>query len=110
VAPYQFGTARYNKWWAQQLMSSRYHWTSTGQYTCLVKLWDHESHWLYTSHNRHSGAHGIPQALPGSKMASAGKDWRTNPRTQILWGLGYIKGRYGSPCGAWHAFQHKGWY
>jgi uncharacterized protein YabE (DUF348 family) len=80
------------------------------QFRCLVALWNRESGWNTHASNPYSGAYGIPQALPGSKMASAGADWRTNPRTQIKWGLGYIKGRYGSPCGAWAAFQSKGWY
>ena len=68
-----------------------------------------ESGWRYNAENA-SGAYGIPQALPGSKMASAGPDWQTNPTTQIKWGLGYIKGRYGSPCQAWAAWQAQGWY
>jgi uncharacterized protein YabE (DUF348 family) len=80
------------------------------QFKCLVALWDRESGWRTTASNSYSGAYGIPQALPGSKMASAGADWRTNPATQIEWGLGYIKGRYGTPCDAWGAFQSKGWY
>jgi hypothetical protein len=80
------------------------------QFNCLVALWNRESHWNVNSHNVNSGAHGIPQALPGSKMASAGPDWETNPRTQIIWGLGYIEGRYGSPCGAWAHSEAKGWY
>ncbi len=80
------------------------------QFSCLVKLWTKESGWRVNAENRSSGAYGIPQALPGSKMASAGADWRTNPATQISWGLGYIAGRYGTPCGAWGAFQAKGWY
>jgi len=80
------------------------------QFQCLVSLWNHESHWNVASENTHSGAYGIPQALPGSKMASAGADWQTNPTTQITWGLGYIDKRYGSPCGAWSHFQSNGWY
>ncbi len=80
------------------------------QFSCLVSLWNRESGWRTTAGNRHSGAYGIPQALPGSKMASAGPDWQTNPATQITWGLGYISGRYGTPCGAWSSFQSKGWY
>ena len=71
------------------------------QFGCLVSLWNKESGWNYQAYNRSSGAYGIPQALPGSKMGSAGADWQTNPATQIAWGLGYISGRYGSPCGAW---------
>lgn len=80
------------------------------QFKCLVALWDRESGWRVDAHNRSSGAYGIPQALPGSKMASAGADWRTNPKTQITWGLGYISGRYGDPCGAWSHFLRKNWY
>jgi len=73
---------------------------STSQFGCLDNLWTQESNWNYTAENA-SGAYGIPQALPGSKMASAGADWQTNPTTQIKWGLGYIKSLYGTPCGAW---------
>lgn len=80
------------------------------QFMCLVNLWNRESHWNYRAHNVGSGAYGIPQALPGSKMASAGSDWETNPRTQIRWGLGYIGNRYGSPCDAWQHSQDTGWY
>ncbi|MCL2482070.1 MAG: ubiquitin-like domain-containing protein [Propionibacteriaceae bacterium] len=80
------------------------------QFQCLVSLWNHESGWNVSAQNRYSGAYGIPQALPGSKMASVGADWRTNPATQITWGLSYITGRYGTPCGAWSSFQAKGWY
>ena len=80
------------------------------QYSCLVKLWERESNWRWNATNRSSGAYGIPQSLPASKMASAGADWRTNPETQILWGLGYIDGRYGSPCAALlHSDVHN-WY
>ena len=74
---------------------------STDQFGCLDSLWTRESQWNPAAHNPSSGAHGIPQSLPGSKMASAGPDWATNPVTQITWGLGYIQDRYGSPCGAW---------
>lgn len=80
------------------------------QFACLVSLWDKESGWNYQAYNRSSGAFGIPQALPGSKMSTAGADWQTNPATQIAWGLGYISGRYGSPCGAWGHSQSVGWY
>jgi hypothetical protein len=79
------------------------------QYSCLVSLWNRESHWSVTAANP-DGAYGIPQALPGSKMGSAGPDWQTNATTQITWGLGYIKGRYGTPCGAWAHSQATGWY
>ncbi|WP_426321073.1 lytic transglycosylase domain-containing protein [Microbacterium sp. E-13] len=80
------------------------------QFGCLVSLWNKESGWNYQAYNRSSGAYGIPQALPGSKMGSAGADWQSNPATQIAWGLGYISGRYGSPCGAWGHSQSTGWY
>jgi uncharacterized protein YabE (DUF348 family) len=80
------------------------------QFGCLLQLWNKESGWRVDAENRSSGAYGIPQALPGSKMASVGADWRTNPATQITWGLNYIGGRYGNPCGAWSASQAKGWY
>jgi hypothetical protein len=80
------------------------------EYSCLVALWNRESHWNVYAQNSSSGAYGIPQALPGSKMASAGADWATNPATQISWGLGYISGRYGTPCGAWAHSEEVGWY
>ena len=80
------------------------------QFACLDKLWTRESGWKTTIANSSSGAYGIPQALPGSKMASAGSDWKTNPTTQITWGLSYIKSTYGSPCGAWAHSQATGWY
>ncbi|WP_307859126.1 aggregation-promoting factor C-terminal-like domain-containing protein [Herbiconiux sp. SYSU D00978] len=83
---------------------------SSDQYDCLVSLWNKESSWNVYAQNKSSGAYGIPQALPGSKMASAGSDWQTNPATQISWGLGYISGRYGTPCGAWGHSQSVGWY
>ncbi|TDC54978.1 lytic transglycosylase domain-containing protein [Actinomadura sp. KC345] len=81
-----------------------------GQFGCLVKLWNKESGWNSRAKNPSSGAYGIPQALPGSKMASAGSDWETSAKTQIKWGLGYIKDRYGTPCGAWEHSQNVGWY
>jgi hypothetical protein len=80
------------------------------QFACLVALWNKESGWRVNAYNASSGAYGIPQALPGSKMGSAGADWETNAATQISWGLGYIGGRYGTPCGAWNHSQSVGWY
>lgn len=80
------------------------------QFGCLVALWNKESGWNVYAENSSSGAYGIPQALPGSKMGSAGSDWATNPATQIEWGLGYIAGRYGTPCGAWDFSEANGWY
>ncbi|MFJ6652598.1 lytic transglycosylase domain-containing protein [Microbacterium sp. NPDC091313] len=79
------------------------------QFSCLVSLWNKESGWRVNASNP-SGAYGIPQALPGSKMSSAGADWQTSAATQISWGLGYISGRYGTPCGAWSHSQANGWY
>lgn len=84
-------------------------WDET-QFACLDALWTKESGWRVEAHNARSGAYGIPQAMPGSKMASAGADWQTNPATQISWGLGYISGRYGDPCSAWAHSQSRGWY
>lgn len=83
---------------------------SQSEYECLVALWNRESRWNVYAHNTSSGAYGIPQALPGDKMASAGADWQTNPTTQITWGLGYIAGRYGTPCAAWEHSERRGWY
>jgi hypothetical protein len=80
------------------------------QMGCLDRLWKKESGWNPKAANPSSGAYGIPQALPGKKMASAGADWKSNPATQIKWGLGYIAGRYGNPCGAWSHSQSRGWY
>ncbi|QIK84217.1 G5 domain-containing protein [Sanguibacter sp. HDW7] len=80
------------------------------QFTCLDRLWTRESNWRVTAHNKGSGAYGIPQSLPGTKMASVASDWRTNARTQIIWGLGYIKNRYGTPCGALDHSHARGWY
>jgi hypothetical protein len=82
---------------------------TSSQYGCLVDLWNQESGWRWNAENA-SGAYGIPQALPGSKMSSAGSDWLTNPATQITWGLGYIKGTYGTPCNAWGHELADGWY
>lgn len=80
------------------------------QMPALDQLWTHESGWNERAQNPSSGAYGIPQALPGEKMASCGDDWRTNPATQICWGLGYIRDRYGTPDAAWAHFQSEGWY
>lgn len=93
---------------ARDLMASMYGW-GEDQFGCLVSLWNKESGWRVNAANP-SGAYGIPQALPGSKMSSAGADWATNPETQIRWGLGYISGRYGTPCSAWNTSESQGWY
>jgi hypothetical protein len=80
------------------------------QFSCLNSLWTKESHWNYKSHNKSSGAHGIPQALPADKMSVVGTDWRTNPVTQIRWGLRYITMRYDTPCKAWSHFKSRNYY
>jgi hypothetical protein len=101
--------AKTNQAFAKSYMESKYSWDQS-QHSCLVNLWNRESGWRHTADNPTSSAYGIPQALPGSKMASAGADWKTNPETQIKWGLKYIDKRYKTPCGAWSAFKKKGWY
>ncbi len=93
---------------AREQMSSRYGW-GDGQFSCLESLWNKESGWNYQAYNP-SGATGIPQALPGGKMASAGADWQTSAATQIAWGLGYISSVYGTPCSAWSHSQAMNWY
>ncbi|WP_159941807.1 MULTISPECIES: lytic transglycosylase domain-containing protein [unclassified Nocardiopsis] len=85
-------------------------WGADQFHDCLEPLWEKESNWNHTAQNPSSGAYGIPQSLPGDKMASHGSDWRTNPATQIAWGIDYIKGRYGNPCGAWSHSQANNWY
>jgi len=92
---------------ARALLAAR---GQSSQFGCLDKLWTRESDWLTTADNPTSSAYGIPQALPGSKMASAGADWRTSAQTQITWGLSYIASRYGSPCAAWSQSQSHNWY
>ena len=84
-------------------------WKASTYYGCLNNIYTRESGWRYNAENA-SGAYGIPQALPGSKMATAGADWATNPATQIKWGLGYIQGRYGNPCSAWAFWEAHSWY
>ena len=94
--------------YARDLVLS-YGW-SEYDFECLVKLWNRESSWNLNAVNKRSGACGIPQSLPCSKMKSAGADYRTNYKTQIRWGLNYIKARYGSPANAWGHSQSIGWY
>jgi hypothetical protein len=94
---------------ASSMAAERYGWGSD-QFSCLSSLWQKESSWNYQAYNASSGATGIPQALPGSKMASAGSDWQTNAATQIAWGLQYISAAYGTPCSAWGHSQATNWY
>jgi resuscitation-promoting factor RpfB len=93
---------------AYDLLSS-YGWSPSTYFSCLNNIWTRESGWNYQAENA-SGAYGIPQALPASKMASAGPDYLTNPKTQIIWGLGYIQSRYGNPCSAWSFWEAHGYY
>jgi hypothetical protein len=93
---------------AEQMLS-QFGWSSS-QFSCLQPLWALESGWNVYASNPSSGAYGIPQALPGSKMASAGPDWQSDAATQIRWGLQYIQGTYGSPCAAWSHEEADGWY
>ncbi|MEU4347480.1 transglycosylase SLT domain-containing protein [Streptomyces sp. NPDC023838] len=83
---------------------------SAAQFQCFSNIVNHESGWNVHASNPSSGAYGLVQALPGSKMAAKGSDWQTNPATQIAWGLDYMNSRYGSPCGAWNFWQQNSWY
>jgi len=94
---------------AKAVMFSEYAW-GADQYDCLNRLWTKESHWNYKAHNKRSGAHGIPQALPAIRMEVISSDWRTNPVTQIRWGLRYIEARYDNPCKAWAKFKRSRYY
>jgi Transglycosylase SLT domain len=94
---------------ARQIIAQKYRW-SEKQFTCLDNLWTKESNWNYKARNKSSGAHGIPQALPATKMEIVGTDWRTNPVTQITWGLKYIEERYKYPCSAWSKSKRSNWY
>lgn len=94
---------------ARQLMANQYGW-GDDQFTCFNNIIMRESMWSVTATNPSSGAYGIPQALPGSKMAQFGDDWRTNPVTQIKWALWYLQTRYGTPCGGWAFKSAHGWY
>lgn len=95
--------------YAHDLVINTYGW-SEHDFECLIKLWNRESGWRANAHNPSSGAHGIPQSLPASKMASEGADYYTNGYTQIRWGLKYIAGRYGTPSNAWAHSESHGWY
>lgn len=96
-------TPEENKAYARSILSDT-------DFQCLDNLAKKESNWRTTAENKSSGAYGVPQALPGNKMASAGSDWRTNGKTQVNWMISYTKNRYGGPCEAWNAWKTKGWY
>lgn len=98
------GTPSLAKSYAKSKINSNKH------YKCLVELWTRESNWNVSSKNSSSGAYGIPQALPGNKMASEGKDWKNSYKTQVSWGLKYIKSRYGNACGALAHHDKYNWY
>lgn len=102
-------TPAYAKNYARTYMQKKYGW-GNDEFTALVSLWTRESGWDYTATNASSGAYGIPQSLPADKMASAGDDWRTNPETQIRWGLKYIQSTYGSPSATVAFWDSNGWY
>jgi hypothetical protein len=97
IKEFAYGLVTANKW-------------GRDQYSCLVSLWERESNWRWDAMNKSSGAYGIPQSLPGRKMAEMGADWVTNPETQVRWGVSYIKSRYGAPCGAMAHSNKFNWY
>ncbi|MFT3876244.1 MAG: hypothetical protein QM708_07485 [Propioniciclava sp.] len=103
------GTPAQNKELARKLARDLYGW-GEDQFSCYDNIIMRESLWITTADNPTSSAYGIPQALPGKKMASEGADWKTNPATQIKWGLKYVKERFGTPCGAWSFKKAHGWY
>jgi hypothetical protein len=107
VRRHRLGRKREIAW---KMMHKRFGWRPKYQFRYVNWLWDRESSWNVYASNPYSGAYGIPQAVPGSKMASAGPRWRTSARTQIRWGLRYIKSRYGKPSRAWAHEQAYGWY
>ena len=103
------GTPINNKLYAKIYIKNQHNWGKS-QFECLSSLWTRESGWRHKAKNSSSGAYGIPQSLPADKMASAGKDWKTNPATQIKWGAKYIKSRYGTPCDAYAHSKSHNWY
>lgn len=105
--------AEHHPYFARKLghrMARDYGWRSDRQWHCLRRLWNLESSWRVHADNPSSNAYGIPQALPGKKMSSAGSHWRRNAHTQIRWGIGYVHGRYDGPCGAMRHKERHGWY
>jgi murein DD-endopeptidase MepM/ murein hydrolase activator NlpD len=104
IPPASNASAEESRAIAKKILEQDHGW-GQNEYACLVKLWEHESNWNYKAENPSSGAYGIVQALPPEKMSTVGSDWRTNPATQIKWGLQYIEGRYKTPCGAWTFWQ-----
>ncbi len=107
--PHKYASVAYNKYWAREYMRIKYGWGKS-QFKAFDRVVTRESGWDERAMNRSSGAYGIPQSLPASKMRSAGKDWRTNPRTQIKWACSYMKSAYGSPSKAWNFWASHHWY
>ncbi|MCH9815505.1 MAG: lytic transglycosylase domain-containing protein [Actinomycetia bacterium] len=105
----EFGSVAHSQAFAQRYMAENYGW-GAGEFDALVQLWNNESGWNHKLANPSSGAYGIPQSLPGSKMSATGRDWQTNPETQIKWGLQYIQSTYGTPSGALSHFNSNNWY
>ena len=103
------GSKEGNMNYAKLFIQQEYGWSGP-EFKCLAKLWTRESKWNHSARNRSSGAYGIPQSLPGTKMKSFGDDWKTNPVTQIKWGANYIQKRYDTPCNAWQHSQDHNWY
>jgi len=108
-SPHFFASKSYNRWYAQLYIKRAYGWNNYN-WKCLDRLWQLESGWNELAKNRRTGAYGIPQALPGNKMAAMGKNWKKNPEVQIKWGASYIKSRYKSPCKALQFMDRRGWY
>ena len=108
-SPHHFASKSYNRWYAQLYIKRVYDWDNY-HWKCLDRLWQLESGWNELAKNRRSGAYGIPQALPGNKMAAMGRNWKKNPEVQIKWGASYIKSRYKSPCKALAFMDRRGWY
>jgi hypothetical protein len=113
------GTARWAVSWTQNASGAQtytqytffhYGWSVSGQWGCMYNLWQQESGWTWNATNPTSGAYGIPQSLPASKMAAAGTDWQSDGLTQVHWGEDYIAQSYGNPCGAWNHEVTYGWY
>lgn len=108
-SPHHFASKSYNRWYAELYIKRVYGWNKYN-WKCLDKLWQLESGWNELAKNRRTGAYGIPQALPGNKMAAMGRNWKNNPEVQIKWGASYIKSRYKSPCKALAFMERRGWY
>jgi hypothetical protein len=119
LVEYQNGVALWARSWIHDVVGSQiyaqklfihYGWNQSTEWPCLLNLWNRESGWRWNATNPSSGAYGIPQSLPANKMADHGTDWHNSGLTQVMWGEDYIRGRYGTACGAWNHEQQYGWY